>query len=76
MLPIISWAGGGVRWQRWQQIDNEDNNEVDKDDADNDDNDYKEEIMPTLNDTDNVILWHNIWICALGSQAMLMTKIW
>jgi hypothetical protein len=31
--------------------------------------------MPTLNNADNVILQNNIWICALGSQATLMTKI-
>ena len=66
---------GGVRWQRRQQQDNEDNNEDNENDADDDDNDYNEVIMPTLNNADNVILWNNLWICALGSQATLMKTI-
>ena len=52
---FMSW--GRVRWQQRQQLDNEENTKYNKHDADNNDNDYKEEIMPTLNDANNIILY-------------------
>ena len=72
---FMSW---GVRWQQQQQIDNEDNNKYGENDADDDDNDYIEERgdNASFKRRGNVILWNNIWICALGSQATLMTTIW